>query len=383
MVLFDQKERENLRYAKNKHNSYQFYDGSARKEFTYVRERMNSWFSRYPSNHRRQLRSDFKAQFDSAYFELFIHELFLKQGFRLEPHVNVGSSAKTPDFLGIKDGIELYIEAKVASDLSVKEVALNDRRNIILDAINEIPCRDFWLSIYRIEFKTAENPKISAIKTYIQQMIGQRREELKDIENYQNNPDLIKEYSYLDDRFELDFSLYPSAIEPDPFIVSQPGVAFCGGSDESIRKAVRDKANRYGVLDKPYIVCINATSYKYTTAVDAFNAMFGYHWPTGEGIQVIPSSDLTGIFNSKRPQFTNVSAVFITRTYPENPHSTEQWLIENPFAKKPLDFDKLDLSYFKLMDDHIVEIKKAGVPEILFGDELKTEVEIMRSFLVE
>lgn len=69
MVLFDQKERGNFRYAKNKHNSYQFYDKSARKEFTYVRERMNSWFSRYPFNHRRQLRSDFKAQFDSAYFD--------------------------------------------------------------------------------------------------------------------------------------------------------------------------------------------------------------------------------------------------------------------------------------------------------------------------
>lgn len=169
-------------------------------------------------------------------------------------------------------------------------------------------------------------------------MVDQRREELKGIENYQNNPDLIKEYSYLDDRFELDFSLYPSEIEPDPFIVSQPGVAFGGGSDESIRKAVRDKANRY---------------------------------------------DVTGIFNSEAPKFTNVSAVFITRTYPENPQFTEHWLIENPFAKKPLDFEKLGLSYFKLVGDHIVEIKKAGVPEILFGNELKTEVEIMRSFLVE
>ncbi len=383
MVLFDQKESKNLRYAKNKHNSYQFYDGSARKEFTYVRERMNNWFSRYSLNHRRQLRSDFKAQFDSAYFELFIHELFLKQGFRMEPHVNVASSAKTPDFLGIKDGIELYIEAKVASDLSVKEIALNDRRNIILDAINEIPCRDFWLSIYRIEFKTGENPKIGAVKNYIQQMASQRREELEGIEGYYNNPDFLKEYFYVDDRVELDFSLYPSAIVLESFTVSPPGRAFCGGSDESIRKAVRDKANRYGVLDKPFILCVNSTSYKYTTATDAFNAMFGYHWPTGEGIQVIPSSDLTGIFNSKRPQFTNVSAVFITRTYPENPHSTEHWLIENPFAKKPLDFDKLDLSYFKLVDDHIVEFKKAGVPEILFGNDLSAEIEIMRSFLVE
>lgn len=159
MELFDGKERRNLSYAKNKHNSYQFYDRSARNEFAHIRDRLNNWFSRYPLNHRGQLRSDFKVQFDSAYFELFIHELFLKQGFRMEPHVSVASSAKTPDFLGIKDGIELYIEAKVASDLSVKEVALSDRRNIILDAINEIPCRDFWLSIYRIEFKTAENPK--------------------------------------------------------------------------------------------------------------------------------------------------------------------------------------------------------------------------------
>lgn len=365
-----------MNYAKNRHNTYHFYDGSAKENFVRVRERMNDWFFRYPSDHQAQLKSDFKAQFDSAYFELFIHELFLKQGFRMEPHVSLDTSTKTPDFLAVKKGLEIYIEAKVATDLTEAEVAIRDRQDTLLDSINEIPCKDFWLSINRLEFKTNRSPKISAIKAHIQKSFHDLREELKNVEGLQNNPDFIRNYSYSDDCLDLEYALYPSTVEPEPLIVSQPPVAFWGGSDESIRKAVSNKARRYGLLDKPFIVCINATSYKYTTARDAFNAIFGNHWVTKDGIEVIPHSDVNGIFNNKTPKFTTVSAVFITRTSPHNAHRTEHWLLENPSARNSIDFSQLDLSYYKLVDNKIVEIKKTGVPQILFGNSLNTEIAI-------
>ncbi|TKT92644.1 hypothetical protein [Dyadobacter frigoris] len=376
MELFDRKDRENLNYAKNRHSTYRFYDGSAKEEFVRVRERMNDWFSYYPSDHQGQLKSDFKAQFDSAYFELFIHELFLKQGFNMKPHVSLDASTKTPDFLAVKEGLEIYIEAKVATDLTEAEVALRNRQDILLDSINEIPCKDFWLSINRLEFKTSRNPKTATIKAHIRDSFQDLRDELKGFEGSQNNPDFIRDYFYSDDCLDLEYALYPSTVEPEPLIVSQPPVAFWGGSDESIRKAVSNKARRYGLLDKPFIICINAISYKYTTARDAFNAIFGNHWVTEDGIEVIHHSDVNGIFNNTTPKFTTVSAVFITRTSPHNAHCTEHWLLENPSARNPIDFSHLDLSYYKLVDNKIVEIKKTGVPQILFGNNLPTEIAI-------
>lgn len=372
MKLFDQKERSNVSYAKNKHNAYQFYDLSDMEQFAHVRERMNDWFSHYPISHRGQLKSDFKSQFDSAYFELFIHELFMKLGFIMEPHVSLPLTTKMPDFLGIKKGLEVLIEAKVATDMSEKDMILKERSHLLFDAINEIECKDFWLSIDWLEFKTSRNPKINAIKAYINEAAYQYREELINEENFLNNPDYIKKFFYSDECINLEFSLYPSSIEPDPFIVSQPATAFWGGSEESIRKAVANKANRYGPLDKPFIVCINATSFKHTTARDVFNAIFGYHQFSEDGIHLIKNSNNIGIFNSQTPKFTNVSAVFLTRTYPGNPQSTEHWLIENPSARNPIDLNQIDLSYSKLVDNCIVEVKKAGVPEIIFGNELKT-----------
>lgn len=374
MELFDHKERRNLKYAKNRHNTYNFYDESAKEEFVRVRERMNDWFSHYPSNHQAQLKSDFKAQFDSAYFELFIHELFLKQGLIMEPHVGLSTSNKIPDFLAVKEELEIYIEAKVATDLTEAEVALRDRKDILLDFINEIPCKDFWLSINRLEFKTNRNPKIGAVKAYIQASIQNFREELQNVEGSQNNPDFIMDYSYSDDCLYMEYALYPSSVEPEPLIVSEPPVAYWGGSDESIRKAVRNKARRYGPLDKPFIVCVNATSDKYTTARDAFDAIFGNHWVTEDGIEVIHHSDVNGIFNNRTPKFSTVSAVFITRTNPHNAHCTEHWLLENPSARNPINFSQLDLSYYKLIDNKIVETKKRGVSQILFGNNLKTEM---------
>ncbi|WP_461139606.1 hypothetical protein, partial [Spirosoma pomorum] len=98
--LFDDKPRSNTEYAKHQHNSYEFYDNTAKDKFVEVREMLNDWFSRYPDSDKQSLKKNFKkVDFDSAFFELFIHELFLNQGFEITTHPTVPDSTKTPDFL--------------------------------------------------------------------------------------------------------------------------------------------------------------------------------------------------------------------------------------------------------------------------------------------
>ena len=56
-----------------------------------------------------------------------------------------------------------------------------------------------------------------------------------------------------------------------------------GGSEESIKGSFAKKYKRYGQLDKPYIVCINAIGMKGNGDIDVENALWGsvaWTWST-------------------------------------------------------------------------------------------------------
>jgi hypothetical protein len=55
------------------------------------------------------------AQHTSAFWELYLYELFSSLGFTLEPHTNIEGSANHPDFL-VKEGEapSFYLEGIVA-----------------------------------------------------------------------------------------------------------------------------------------------------------------------------------------------------------------------------------------------------------------------------
>jgi len=64
-----------------------------------------------------ELKRKLKTEFDSAFNELFLHELFSKQGFKLQVNPILPDTTKRPDFLVSKDNFEFYLEAKVTTDV--------------------------------------------------------------------------------------------------------------------------------------------------------------------------------------------------------------------------------------------------------------------------
>lgn len=87
---------------------------------TAVREIVNAWIGKYPEQNRDQLARRLRAskQFESAFFELFMHELLHKLGYVVEAHPPVQSgSAKRPDFCLKGPANEVcYLEATLATD---------------------------------------------------------------------------------------------------------------------------------------------------------------------------------------------------------------------------------------------------------------------------
>lgn len=98
-MLFEDKIRTDSEPAKHISNSFDFCDRNAQPQVGKVRNILNHWFSRYPENEQNELKCRFQKEFDSALYELFLHELFISQGFNVTVHPKLPHTVKTPDFL--------------------------------------------------------------------------------------------------------------------------------------------------------------------------------------------------------------------------------------------------------------------------------------------
>ncbi|GAB2515867.1 hypothetical protein [Spirosoma aerophilum] len=368
--LFCDKVRVNFEYAQHQHDTYEFYDNSAIEKFEKVRNKLNDWFSRYPDSAKKQLKRDFQSNFDSAFFELFVHELFLQQGFSLIPHPAVPNSTKNPDFLAKKGEVEIYLEAKVATDESNAERAIKAKQNVIYDTINQIKCPDYWISVKEINFLSNKQAKLSRIKQSLQHNIDKYGDLFvsKKEDTYFDRQE--KCITYKDENIEIAISLWPCSVEKSRPIGSYLGDSFMGGCEESIRNAIKAKGYRYGTLNKPYIVCINSLSYKHTYTEDVYDALFGRERVKSfvdlNNLNQEFKSSSDGIFDeSFKHSYSSVSGVFITRVFPSNMHVADHWLIKHPFSSNALDFNNLDLSFAHVNGNKIEEVSKMVIADIM------------------
>lgn len=129
MKLFEDKIRTDLNPANHIDNSFDFCDRNSQPKIVKVRNILNHWFSHYPEDEQYELKCRFQKEFDSALHELFLHELFLNQGFDIVIHPKLPHTAKTPDFLLSKNGVEFYLEAKVSTGRSNETKSYEQRLN--------------------------------------------------------------------------------------------------------------------------------------------------------------------------------------------------------------------------------------------------------------
>jgi hypothetical protein len=140
-------------------------------------------------------------------------------------------------------------------------------------------------------------------------------------------------------------------------------------NDVTIKDAIRNKAGRYGKPDLPYIVCINATG---TIGIDDYevdNALLGslaveynINAPTPDERWVRKRDGF--FYGPQGPEYTRVSAVFITNVQPANYKSAEYRLFLHPFAALPLPMESLGLSAKFIQGNQIQVYKGKTFPEI-------------------
>lgn len=375
MKLFDDKERTDINFANHLHNTYDYYDRSNLMGIVRRRDILNSWFEHYPLSEKKALRSRFKKTFSSAFFELFIHELFQKQGFDLQPHPTISGTSKKPDFLASGKGVRFYLEAKEVTDKTKAELALERKTNLFYDILNTTTSPNFFFDIDELLFKTKEQPSGKKVVKFIESQLPKYNpdEISRKLEKYgieANEP-----IYYEDEKVKLVVYLIPKSPEFRGQANIRPiGMydthTFWGGVEDSIKRGIEKKAKKYGRLDKPYLICLNSTSDKGTQDFDVMNSLFGslkISYSTKSGIKDEKwGRALDGIFfGPNGPNFTRISAIFITQVNSSNFHVSDYWFIKHPFALKELDMNHFDFSKIFFEDNQIKTKSGKSIKEIL------------------
>ena len=372
--LFDSFERTCLEFAKHNDNTYEYYNNSARTDMSKVRDTLERWFHNYPEEEKKELKNRFKKDFDSSFYELFLHELFCKLGYDITIHPDLPSSPKKPDFLISKDNLELYIEAKVVKGKTMEQEAFERKRNELYDNLNKLNTKDFFLNIEDVCFLTQKQPGTK-------EMIKCIEEELKKID-----PDILREElekNGIQNLPKIEYKNRDVHIIVSPIPVSPstreekirpigiyPAEAFWGGGEESLKESIEKKAKRYGKFDKTFIVCLNSLDIRTSGKIDVDNAIWGtvaFSWSTNpESKDEKWIRQLDGVFCDKKGvRLKNLTGVFVSKVCPHNIPVANYWLYEHPFSENKMDFDKIGLKFNYISEGKIIDNTGDNIGDIL------------------
>lgn len=364
MKLFDNIKREDLRPAYYNQPTYNYYNLSAREDISTIRNILDSWFQEYPDCEKYELKSRFKKTFYDSFYELFLFILFKRSGFEIEIHPSIENSIKRPDFLIKKNNVEIYIEAKSVNGKSQKEEASENLMNKFYDDLNKTKINGYGLHLEKLNLKTNNQPKTKNLIEIIE------KESIKIIEigSYDN------EKIYIDNNdITLIVSLIPlknrSNSHSNRTICIHPLEISYGGGENYIRKGINSKSKKFAVLQKPYIVCINAIDNKVTSKDDIDSAVWGTVaiCTKNEFVESgTPVHSPDGVFYNKKPVNRNLSGVLISRVFPHNIKISEHFLYKHPFSKNIFDFRTFGLEFWEVgSENFLVKVEGQQINNII------------------
>jgi hypothetical protein len=350
MSLFDNMERFDLGPAFYAEPKFTYLNRSHRLGAQRIRELLDSWFSRYPEQHRIDLRGRFRSTIDAhhlaAFFELLLHELLLRLGARVQVHPPLEGRARRPDFLVTSaNGQRYYLEAAIATDESREAAAARARMNAVYDVLNRLASPNFFIGISLREYPVTPPPG-NDINRFLSRRLSNLNPDELATQFEAGGFEALPHWLYEHQGWKIEFFPMPKS----PEIRGQAGVRpiglhFEGWQWLDTRVAIRDsvvgKAGRYGEMDLSYVIAVNALG-DHVDRTDIMEALFGkeqFFFRADLGNQQRPECTRKpdGVWTSPgRPRYTRVSAVLAADSLGP---STIPWasmcLYHNPWAAKP------------------------------------------------
>ncbi|MFB3882456.1 MAG: hypothetical protein ACE149_14410 [Armatimonadota bacterium] len=373
MLLFDEFERVDTDPMHETETDYHYLNRSARAISVRVREELEEWFSRYPPEEQAELRSRFEFDDDrSAFFELAVHELLQRLGLKVDIHEAPGeATGRRPDFTVHSPKCQsFYLEAVLATGESEEDVAARTRENCVYELLNEMESPDFFLTLH-VREATQQQPSARRMR----QAIGQWLDGLHPDEVIAHGPP--PGLTYCRDGWVVEFHAIPKL----PQFRGQAGVRPIGvrigglaklGCEDAIRTAVKRKSSRYGKLDRPYVIAVNALS-EDVTKEEIVAALVG-----SPKAQIVQNADgelvveptgraANGAWTGgESPTGTRVSAVLVAiQASPWNVGRVRAKLYHNPNAQRPYECELTRLPQARFVGDEAECLEGESLGEVL------------------
>jgi hypothetical protein len=362
-------------------SDFDYLNASNRVEAERVRVQLDRYLARYPEAKREDLRGRLRSiddvAFQSAAFELVLHELMVRGGnIVVEVEPTVPGTTKRPDFLMRgPDGVEFYLEATLATGRSMAEAGAQKRLAQVFKAIQGVPSPDFFLSIFNsgmpsqpVSGKRLKHELRMWLSTLSYDAIAAAYEG--------GNETAIPTLKFEEHGLRLRIQPVPrlrsrGSIDPTRAIAGRMLDPLTVQPEVPIRAAFSGKAGRYGALDRPYVIAVNAMDI-YADGDSVIDALFGSlaveigMMTDGRYFERPGRAPGGALGSAENPQFTRVSAVIsVDRLTPWRLGQARSRLIVNPWAQRPLAATHLDIDQWRPEDEKLVLRKGRTITEIL------------------
>jgi hypothetical protein len=351
--LFDSRERDDDAYKRARETMYAFLDRVCGPELAAPREVLNAWFERWPADDREGLRtrlmSKDRANFDGGFWELYLHEVHWRLGFEITREPEVPGRRTRPDFLIERADGAFYLEATVIGQ-PASVVARRRREEHVIEQINHAYHPDFGLRLQGLSVGP-EQPSRRAVVAAVERWLGTldwEAERTKLESGGASIGDRRRDIEHIEVRGTHILALpWPRAagVRGDrnfPTVVAHSGQGGVLNEPPAILDDLKDKAGKFGRLDRPYVIA-TLSRRDFVTDLDVEQALFG---PEVVRIPVRPDGPLgdprldrqpRGFWqHDDRKQATRVSAVLSATNL--NPWAVDEVprLWRNPWAARPL-----------------------------------------------
>ena len=280
-MLFDDIERTSLEPTTRIVPTFQTINSFDSYGSSDLRNALEDWLARYPTEHRDDLvsrfRSDDNYNHDGALFELACHESFLRLEFSVEIHPETFVSANHPDFLLRKDDQEIFVEATVTGE-SHGPFTLNANEQDAINTLNTLESEDFQIGV-----ELSGELRRTLPRQQIRNLFG-------DLLNKHTHGDVASAIQFggtyaapsrtiAEGDWKLEGWLVPIPKPTNRFrsshIAIYPFTAARTNVVDGVRKAIDRKRKRYGKLSAPLVVAVNVRDPYYNGKRNDMDVLLG------------------------------------------------------------------------------------------------------------
>lgn len=264
--------------AEANESRFAFLNRSATRYFGEVRRLLDEWLSHVPTEHQSELiarlRSGSTDKFESAFWELYLHETFTRSGASIDIHPNIAGSTKHPDFLVNFPDRSFYLEA-VRVGAPPSNLGEQKRLAEVEAVLDSLPAEKFTLH-FNWDVIGPTSLGTRKLKTKLVEWVdGLDHEAL--VQQQELGIFSGPKLPWNIDGWELTFTALP--VNPKPRIglvgIRGPGRARAVNNAKGMLRALDSKANKYGPLDLPLVIAVLSNTEYPTRSYETLEAVYG------------------------------------------------------------------------------------------------------------